>query len=102
MTLIGGAINSGMGSKRGSSEAPTNNTATENFLLKVRINALKNKVSQLLHIVVISITFVIDQIGFRGLTMEQRVELEERIQKELFNFHFNQDMHADDRTAVET
>ena len=52
-------------------------------MLKVRINALKNK------------------IGFRGLTMDQRTELEERIQQELFNFHFNQDMHREDRTAAE-
>ena len=33
--------------------------------------------------------------------MDQRTELEERIQQELFNFHFNQDMHREDRTAAE-
>lgn len=54
------ATTSNLSVKRSGSET-TNNTAAENFLLKVRINALKNK------------------IGFRGLTMEQRSELEEKI-----------------------
>ena len=34
-----------LGTKKSSSLEAPNNTATENFLLKVRINALKNKVS---------------------------------------------------------
>ena len=66
MSSSGGGTGLGSQQKSGSpasirkGSSKTINTA-ENFLLKVRINSLKNK------------------IGFRGLSMEERAELEDRI-----------------------
>ena len=42
-------------------------------------------------------------MGFRGLTLEQRQTLEDRIQQEYFNFHFKlQGGTLEDRTALES
>ena len=41
-------------------------------------------------------------MGFKGLSMEERAELEDRIQQEYFNFHFEQSAAVgEERTALE-